>query len=196
MYSRGVGQRHSEPSEAGVHLDVDRGGPTGRRSGRRCRPGALEVVDGWHEIMLEEEREGCGKRAPEHHDRQVDARVADRERILDAARRKGEGVAVIGEDPRDGRRTVTVGVRLEGGDVLDFRTRDRAQGAHVVAQGREVELGPVRSDGFQLLLLSGVSDVAAGPSAAALVVQHTPGRLSPTPARRFFRHGRSGILRR
>ena len=55
---------------------------------------------------------------------------------------------------------------------LDVGARDRAQGAHVVAQGREIELGHVRSDGFQSLLLP-------GGNGRGDAVQHTPDRPCP-----------------
>ena len=100
--------------------------------------------------MGEKGRDALRERAAEHQDGQVDTSAADGERVLEAPGREGEGAAVVGEGARDPSRAVPVGVRLEGGDDLRVRAGEAPEHAQVVAKGREVEFGPVRSDGFQV----------------------------------------------
>ena len=150
----GVGKRHPEASEAGVDLDVDGCGLSGRGRRTRHRLGPRPVVHGRDEVVGEKDRGGLRECASEHQEGQVDARAADGERVLEAPGRQGEGVAVVGEGARDRRRAVPVGVCLEGGDDLRFRIGEGPKLAQVVAKGREIEFGPVRSNGFQLLPLS------------------------------------------
>ena len=98
--------------------------------------------------MRKQARRTFRQGAAEHQEREVDARVADCEGILEAACREGERVAVVREGSGHRRRPVPVSVRLEGRDDLEIRPAQGAHLAHVVAQGREVDLHPVRADRF------------------------------------------------
>ena len=185
----GVGKRRPEAPEAGVHLDVDGGGPAGRPRRARHRASPRPVVHGRDEVVGEKGRDAFRERAAEHQDGQVDTSAADGERVLEAPGREGEGIAVVGEGARDPSRAVPVGVRLEGGDDLRVRSGEGPKLAQVVAKGREVEFGPVRSDGFQVSPLSstcGRRGVLAGPGSAGVIRN----RIHPTP-RLHCRIGRS-----
>ncbi len=80
-----VGQRHAQPAQAGVDFDVNPGRPA-RSAGDRLGTG--DIVYRRRQTVLEQNWHAFGERTAKHQDRQIDAGVANRQGVFQAACRE------------------------------------------------------------------------------------------------------------
>ena len=142
----GLLERHAEPAEPGIDLDIGRS----RFARRRARDGfgARPVHDCRHQPGAHEIGHALRQRAGEHDDGRAQPRLAQPAGLVEGAgheRRKPFAV----ERPRHGRGAVSVGIALErGNDGLAGRAPAADRG-EIGQQPVQIVNGPAGMRGFR-----------------------------------------------
>ena len=139
----GFRQRHAEPAESAVDLDVD-GGRAARR--RADGLGAGAIIDRRRQVMLQQLGNIHRQVAAEQQEARADAGGAHRPRLVDAAGPQ-RFHAKARQFPADRHGAVAIGVGLDRGDQPPLPGQPAHDG-QVVRERVEIEFRPQGAQGF------------------------------------------------